>query len=73
MENNQFQFKTSMNYGGCVAKVKTELDKATGIISWNVDTNNPDKILTISSNGISPEEVMRIVQGKGFNIELIRQ
>jgi len=31
MENKQFQFKTNINCGGCIASVKPYLDKAEGI------------------------------------------
>lgn len=71
MENKTYQFKTTLNCGGCVSKVKSDLDQATGIADWNVDTDNPDKILTVNSTGASPEEVVAIVQSKGFKAEPI--
>ena len=71
MENNELKFKTSINCGGCVSKVKPALDSTEGIKSWNVDTDNADKILTVSSDGISKEEVVEIIKAKGFNIESI--
>ena len=46
MENTEFQFKTNLNCGGCVSKVKADLDSTDGICEWNVDTANNDKILT---------------------------
>ncbi|SEN12124.1 hypothetical protein SAMN05421856_1223, partial [Chryseobacterium taichungense] len=45
MENKQFQFKTNINCGGCIASVKPHLDKAEGICHWEVDTANKDKVL----------------------------
>ena len=71
MENKELKFKTNLNCGGCVAKVQADLDNATDITSWNVDTNNPDKILTVSSNGITAEAVAQIIKSKGFSIESI--
>ena len=40
MENKEFQFKTNINCGGCVASVKPHLDSAEGVCEWNVDTTN---------------------------------
>lgn len=71
MENKEFKFKTNINCSGCVSKVQPALDSTKGITNWNVDTDNTDKILTVSSEGISEDEVIRIVKAKGFNIETI--
>lgn len=69
MENKEFQFKTNLNCGGCVSKVQADLDNAEGICHWNVDTEKADKILTVSSKGITEDEVVAIVKSKGFKIE----
>lgn len=69
MENKNLQFKTNLNCGGCVSKVKAELDSADGVCDWNVDTANPDKILTINAYGITEEEVIALVKKKGFKAE----
>ena len=71
MENKEFQFKTTLNCGGCVSKVKSDLDDAEGIHHWNVDIANADKLLTVSSKGITKEEVVDIIQSKGFKAEPI--
>lgn len=71
MENKEFQFKTTLDCGGCVSKVKSDLDNAKGVSHWNVDTANADKILTVGSNGISEEEVIAIIKSKGFKAEPI--
>ncbi|MGG7437060.1 heavy-metal-associated domain-containing protein, partial [Chryseobacterium arthrosphaerae] len=62
MENKQFQFKTNINCGGCIASVKPHLDKAEGICHWEVDTANKDKVLTVKSEGITEQEVISTVQ-----------
>lgn len=69
MENKQFQFKTNINCGGCIASVKPHLDKAEGICHWEVDTANKDKVLTVKSEGITEQEVISTVQKVGFKIE----
>ncbi|MCT3651568.1 heavy-metal-associated domain-containing protein [Elizabethkingia anophelis] len=69
MENKEFQFKTNINCGGCIASVKPHLDNAEGICHWEVDTANKDKILTIKSEGITEDQVIETVQKAGFKIE----
>ena len=69
MENKNLQFKTNLNCGGCVSKVKSDLDNAEGISEWNVDIANNDKILTIKSEGITEDEVVTIIKSKGFKAE----
>lgn len=71
MENQEFQFKTNINCGGCVASVKPHLDSAEGVCEWNVDTANKDKILTVKSEGITEKQVIETVQKAGFKIEPI--
>lgn len=75
MEHNHsnFQFKTNINCGGCVAAVKHHLDKVDGITHWEVDTDNKDKILTVASNGASEQQIMETVQRAGFSIEVVNE
>jgi copper chaperone CopZ len=63
------KFKTNINCSGCVAQVTPALNNAEGICHWDVDTNSPDKILTVHSEGITDEEVIFNVKKAGFNIE----
>ncbi|MCE7044475.1 heavy-metal-associated domain-containing protein [Dyadobacter sp. CY312] len=69
MEDKNFQFKTNINCGGCVAKVTPFLNDAEGVCHWEVDTTNKDKVLTVKSEGITEQEVMEIIQKTGFKIE----
>ncbi|NLX66414.1 MAG: heavy-metal-associated domain-containing protein [Bacteroidales bacterium] len=71
METKELQFKTNINCGGCIAKVKPGLDNAKGIREWNVDTTNREKILTVQSAGITANEVIAIIQSKGFKAETL--
>ncbi len=66
-----YQFKTNINCGGCVAAVEPFLNKTDGVCSWSVDTQSKDKILTISSNGISPETIEDVVEKAGFKAEQV--
>lgn len=67
---NKYQFKTNINCSGCVAKVTPALEKLEGIVSWEVDINNPSKILTVEGDdNLSAKAVSDAVKTVGFNIE----
>ncbi|HDZ13676.1 hypothetical protein LCGC14_0529500 [marine sediment metagenome] len=65
------KFKTNINCGGCVSKVTPFLNKQEGIDNWEVDTANPDKILTVESNGATEEDVKTTLQKIGFTAESV--
>jgi copper chaperone len=67
----QYQFKTNINCGGCVAKVTPFLNENKDIQQWKVDTANPQKILTVETNSLKEEEVKEIVQKAGFKAESV--
>jgi copper chaperone len=67
------KFKTNINCSSCVAKVTPFLNDKDGIEKWEVDTLNPDKILTVEACDISVEEVMQTVKQTGFKIEPIQE
>lgn len=69
MENQNLQFKTNINCGGCIASVKPHLENAEGICHWEVDTTSMDKVLTVKSDGITQQEVIDTVKKAGFKIE----
>jgi len=72
MENQvSLKFKTNLNCSNCVSKVQADFDQHPGIAAWSVDTDNSDKILTVSSKNIGAEEVIAIVNKKGFKAEVI--
>lgn len=60
-------FKSNINCSGCVAKVTPFLDETAGAGNWQVDTNQPDKPLTITSD-VLPEAVIAAVKKAGFSI-----
>lgn len=69
MSDKEFKFKTNINCGACVASVKPHLDNVRGIAEWAVDTAGPAKILTVKSNGATPESVVETVEKAGYKIE----
>lgn len=70
MEN--LKFKTNINCGGCVSKVTPQLDHIEGIENWKVNLQDPEKILTVNSNGVSEKEIIDTVEKVGFRIQKIK-
>ncbi|HVU55430.1 MAG TPA: heavy-metal-associated domain-containing protein [Puia sp.] len=70
---NTLQFKTNINCGGCVARVTPRLNETKGIVSWKVDTDNPDKILTVETETLGSEAIVEAVKKVGFNIEPLKK
>ena len=65
------KFKTNINCNGCIASVTPKLEAVPEIKSWNVDIDNPDKILTVELDNSNPEIVAEAVKSAGFNIEKV--
>ncbi len=63
------QFKTNINCGGCIKAVTPTLNKEAGAGNWQVDTVNPDKILTINSDNLTTAQVVQAVEQAGFKIQ----
>ena len=62
-------FKTNINCGTCVANVTPFLDRAESIESWEVDTTNKEKLLSVKGQNIDKSEVARLVEEAGYTIE----
>ena len=50
--------------GDCIISKPSE-----NIEKWDVDTNTPDKILTVSGENLDPEKVKETVKNAGFIIK----
>lgn len=65
------KFKTTVNCGGCVASVTPFLNKLEEVDEWKVDTENPDKVLTVSGEDFTAEEIIKTLAKAGYTAELI--
>lgn len=68
-----YQFKTNIQCNGCIQAVTPYLNANNEIKHWEVDTGNPDKILTIEADHLSTGMVSQIVKNAGYNAEIIHQ
>ena len=62
----KYTFRTNINCGGCIAKVQPALDGESKIAEWNVDTESPDKILTVETETLDASGIIEIVEAAGF-------
>lgn len=66
----KYTFKTNINCGGCIASVTPALNQLDEIESWSVDTENPDKILSVElEDEADPTSILEAVTKAGFRIE----
>jgi copper chaperone len=65
----ELKFKTNINCGSCIAKVTPALNESVGEGAWDVNTNHPDKILTVK--GTEEKKVLNAVIKSGFRAERI--
>ncbi len=62
------KYRTNLNCGSCVAKVTPHLDGESRIRRWSVDTQSPDKVLTVEGDGVGAEAVGQLVEAAGFRV-----
>ncbi|WP_299820526.1 heavy-metal-associated domain-containing protein [uncultured Pontibacter sp.] len=70
---NTYKFKTTINCGSCIKAVTPHLNKLEGVEEWNVDTNNPDKILEVKTGTLDAQEIKAVVEKAGFKAEPVQQ
>jgi copper chaperone len=63
------EVKTNIMCGSCVAKVTPTLNETIGEANWKVDTLNPKKILTVTTENLNEEEVIKAVEKAGYKAE----
>jgi copper chaperone len=67
----KLQFKTNINCGNCVRSVSGFLNDVPNIQKWEVDTDHPEKILTVEGEKVTMEEVVEAVEDAGFDIAIV--
>jgi hypothetical protein len=62
-------FKTNLRYKKQVNALKPHIDKLEGILRWNVDLYDTDRILRIESQDLCPRTVEDTLKGAGYYCE----
>lgn len=66
------KFKTTIKCSGCIAKATPFLDETVGKDNWEVDIQNPDKVLTVvKDTEFNEDDVINAVQKAGFKVEKV--
>lgn len=65
------RFKTNINCPNCKAKVSNFLNIEPSIKKWEVDLNNPDKILTVEGDSVTDDLIIAAVGKAGFRAERV--
>ena len=63
------ELKTNIMCGTCIAKVTPTLNEKLGENNWIVDTLKPNKVLTVSTEDLSEQEVIQAVAEAGYKAE----
>ena len=61
------QFSTSINCASCVRAVSPSLNALIGEGHWSVDTQNPEKILTVLKDNISQQLIIDSLISLGYS------
>lgn len=71
MENDKTtKFKTTIKCSGCVATVTPFLNEALEGKHWEVNYNDPSRILTVEGQD-NPEKVIEALKKAGYKAEVI--
>ena len=55
--------------GSCIAKVTPVLNETIGENKWKVDTANPKKVLTVTTENLDETDVIKAVEKAGYKAE----
>jgi hypothetical protein len=62
------RYKTNLHCGSCVATLRPVMDGAVGPGAWEVETDSPDKVLSVAEERAGPEKVRELVRQAGFQV-----
>ena len=66
------KFKTNINCGNCLRSVTPVLDELLDDNgAWSVDLQDPDRVLEVQADDLTPEQVQEALDEIGFEAELI--
>lgn len=65
------KFKTNIMCGSCIAKVTSVLNETFGENNWEVDINDPKKILTVSADLVDENKMKKSLERVGYRAEVL--
>lgn len=65
-------FKTNIRYRKHINAIEPHITNLPGIIKWNVDLKDVDKILRIETLDLHPAKIEGLVKSAGYNCEELK-
>ena len=62
-------FKTNIRYSKNVSDIEPYITKLPGILKWNIDLKDVDKVLRIETINLHPSTVESLVKSAGYYCE----
>jgi copper chaperone CopZ len=69
LDMKTIELKTNIMCSACIAKVTPTLNGVIGENEWRVDTQNSKKVLSVTSESLSEEEIISAVEKAGYKAE----
>lgn len=63
------EVKTNIMCGSCIANATPVLNEIIGENNWKVDTANPKKVLTVTTENLDEPDVIKAVEKAGYKAE----
>lgn len=68
-----YQFKTNIMCGSCIAKVTPFLNEIVGENNWDVDLKDPKRVLIVSGENGKENEIVQALEKIGYKATELRQ
>lgn len=68
-----YRFKTNINCGGCIAKITPFMEEESNIENWEVNTDDPKKVLSVETQTLNEIDIIAIVENAGFKAESLKK
>lgn len=65
-------FKTNIRYRKHVDAIEPHIENHPGILKWNVDLKDADKILRIETIDLHPSKIEGLIKNAGYNYEELK-
>jgi len=72
IKTETLKFKTNVNCNHCIEKITPYLNENDKIKEWNVDLNDPDRILTVTGENITSDYIKNALLKAGYKAEEIK-
>ena len=66
---NTMIFKTNAKCEGCLAKIEEILQGKISREEWNLDLSDSNRPLTVASDKLTADDVVKLISKAGFKIE----